>query len=229
MNIPMQISLVSEKTEQAIKFFFSKSYSIIPISLLIILIISGCAKEPTSPTIDKTVLVPLKVGNNWTYKNTKYDPKGFEGESEQYTIILTSDSIFNGEAIYKPGLLSFPENQEGKFWLLRNDGFYFLFLNDNDPQPKMIAKFPTFKGDSFGPDSDSTKVEQTDFDYTVPAGTFKCIKYVNESFGDNEIQSRTIMYYAPGIGNIAIESYVRHNHDYLWLEHKIVLLSYELK
>ncbi|MDT3738680.1 MAG: hypothetical protein RO257_04180 [Candidatus Kapabacteria bacterium] len=233
MNIPMQISLVSEKTEQAIKFFFSKSYSIIPISLLIILIISGCAKEPTSPTIDETVLVPLKVGNTWEYRHTEYYYEGIIENSQQYSYSIVKDSIINGETIYISGYISgidtLRDYSHELFTLIRDDGLYFIDLINEGTTPRMYIKYPTFKGDSFIYYHDTMKTAEVDVEYTVPAGKFKCIKYVYDNYIDNEIEMRWIFYYSPGIGNIATEFYYRYNHDHLWLNEKTVLMSFKFK
>ena len=226
MNIPMQISLVSEKTEQAIKFFFSKSYSIIPISLLIILIISGCAKEPTSPTIDETVIMPLKVGNSWTYKYTKFYTTGEEGESSQYTISILYDSVYKGERCYKPYFISSQNDTAPIFYLYRNDGLYLLWIEK--AEYILAFKFPVIKGDKYAFGADTIRVESIDTNYTVPAGTFKCIKYVRESYYENKIHDLLISYYCPGIGEIAAENYITDS-AYLRPHFKTALLSYELK
>lgn len=226
MNILMQISLVSEKMGQAIKFFISKSYSIIPISFLIILILSGCTKEPTSPTTDETVIMPLKVGNNWTYKSTKFYTNGEEGESSQYTMSILYDSVCNEERCYKPYFNISQIDTVPFFFLNRKDGLYLLTMEK--AEYILAFKFPAFKGDKYAFGNDTIRVESIDTNYTVPAGTFKCIKYVRESYYENKIHDLLISYYCLGIGEIAAENYITDS-AFLRPHFKTALLSYELK
>ena len=202
-----------------------KSFCCLLVLLSFSIFIQSCEEESTNPPDKDDVLIPLKVGNYWKALFTDYD---FGGEPDTVGIYVVRDSVWNGEKIYK---ISSTPNSSGEvpiFWLNRSNGFYVLDILNGYTELRLELKYPAIPGDYFMFEGDTTFVELINADYTVPAGTFKCYKYVSEYVGDDMIY-KTIHYNCPGIGPVATENYYQDENREMYLESKWELIEYKVK
>ncbi len=146
---------------------------------------------------DTTVILPLAVGNRWTYDVSQFDTVA--GEFIPFrvdTFEVTRDTVIEDEVWYiVEGMI--PEggrtiNREGGLWQYRPDTDTFLFL-----------KYPAEVGVEYvtkiGPSNVMNRVVGNDVRLTVPAGTFTCYKY------SQLIQHPGItvdFYFQPGVGGV---------------------------
>lgn len=77
------------------KTYFSLCFIILVSSL------SSCTKDKNKT--DQEVLLPLKVGNQWQYELKHYNEDGSIGNSESNTILITKDTVINGETYFYDG------------------------------------------------------------------------------------------------------------------------------
>lgn len=201
----------------------------------IIFLFSACWEDSTSPYIEasnKDVLIPLKVGNTWTY-NYEIDD-GVLNQKTSMTTEVISEFIYNGEKHYRMQHINNSTNQvlSNKFYMINKPDGYYMINDSGRTEPEIIKlNYPTFKGEVIVEEEYyKLYVEDTEYIYTTPMGKFKCIKYVVlHRYGD-VIDAKAENYYAPGIGEVASEYYRnKNNSGVLTLSNKMVLTSYSLK
>lgn len=179
--------------------------------LVLFILLSACSEDSTSPYIEasnKDELIPLKVGNTWTYKGETYH--GMDTVFEKYTITVNEEVIYKNEKHFRLKY-NFNDtlNETSPWYYINKQDGHYIILDSGNNNPQFIKiNYPTFKGDILEEDETyKFYVEDMEYIYTTPIGKFKCIKYVHEGFADGYPLHKTIYYYAPGIGQIAVEDY----------------------
>jgi hypothetical protein len=176
--------------------------------LLSFLLIAGCSN--TSGPTSGDVLMPLAVNNTWIYENFSYDSLGNRSPGFYDTTLLVSSHLVNGEMRYT--------NQYGVDWMNRNDSLMTYYSLGSGYY--IFAKYPMKIGESMNLDkwvitteSNPDPIEEAqrvltylggDTTITVPAGTFKCIKYRNDLIGirTDSLYERDYHYYCLNVGLI---------------------------
>jgi len=75
--------------------------NLITITLLLVFAFLGCKDDNiVEPPIDTSVIVPLKVGNTWTYQFTMSDSLGNVWASFSQSTSIVSDTIISGRQTY---------------------------------------------------------------------------------------------------------------------------------
>lgn len=172
---------------------------------LMTLLICGCGdkKESEEPAFDYdatgkrpvSIIVPLEVGNMWEYQIYAMDTAVNDLRMiKTDTLEVVEDTAVNAEQWFHVGGL---QGSEG--WVTnREDGFWFARPNE---QPFLFAKFPAEVGDRYtsmiGDVEAQTTVAEIGIEVAVPAGVFRCHKYVQKA---GTMQVTTIFYFAPGVG-----------------------------
>jgi hypothetical protein len=173
--------------------------------MIALLLICGCGDEKESevPAFDYdatgkrigNIIVPLQVGNVWEYQVYALDTAVNDLRMIKIdTLTVYKDTSVNAERWYKMGGL---QGTEG--WVTnRKDGFWFARLNQ---QPFLFAKYPVKVGDRYtsliGNVEAEITVAEIGAEVAVPAGTFRCHKYVQKV---GPMEATTIFYFAPGVG-----------------------------
>lgn len=205
-------------------------------SLAIIFFLASCSEDSTSPFIEannKDELIPLKVGNTWSYKGEVYH--GMDTTFENFTITVQEEVFYNNEKYFKLKYRFNDTLDEISPWYYKNkaDGLYMLLDSGNNNSQFKKINYPTFKGDILEQDEIwKFYVEDMEYIYTTPIGKFKCIKYVHEGFADGYPLHKICYFYSPGIGQIAVEDYSgnMNNPEISYtLFMKTVISSYSLK
>jgi hypothetical protein len=194
-----------------------KLYVIIVISIFIII---SC-NDNESNVVDKNVLMPLKLGNSWTYKFT-YFKNGKAYSTTVYTETVICDSTVNS----LNGFLTLDsslsvKNNNYNWYSNQSDGLHYWRRYTDTSFFLYSYKFPCKKGDIFNGEFGVNTVESINYEYKTETGTFICHKYVTRA-NENGVNTFYV-YYCPGIGYIANEFY----HDTTLMTRR-ELLSYKL-
>lgn len=197
----------------------SKVIYILSVFTILVFLLIGCSKDqPTKPANISQYLMPLKVGNSWSYKYYQYDPSTDDTtEVEEITWIITGTKTIENSQY-------FVFNNDDGVAQNRNEG---LFTAGYDPDlggffDDLFFKYPIASGQVYTyypieEEVDSIRIKVTEETIAVPAGVFNCYAY---QFIDRSYES--IFYFAPGVGLIRLKNYEYEG------EHAI-LLSYNLK
>ncbi|MBE2188675.1 MAG: hypothetical protein KGZ71_08475 [Desulfobulbaceae bacterium] len=197
-------------------------------------ILIACEKGTTPQIIDTSVLIPLKLGNSWVYKEIDYwNPVA---TTSQFSLTVDSAVQFQGETHYKMRITDIQTDETmiiDAYFINKADGHHFIYIPEDGEPDVTLFKYPTFDGEIISEDEYfKFYVESVNAEYTTPAGKFKCIKYVSIVTIDGKEYEKTINYIAPGIGRIADETYDKSPNleDAPWnLTSISTLMSYKLK
>ena len=174
-------------------------------------------------TPNDAVIKPLSIGNTWNYINTELDTAGtVVFSTEDFTKIVASQEI-DGETWY---IEQQGENPALKQTLVnRGDGLYtdhgHAYFHPDSPY--RIVAYPVVKGEEFivnryeiaGKTRELyRRVLDVNIKTTVPAGTFRCIKYADrltDHSGRVLQDTVNINYYAPNVGLVKSMRYREFN------------------
>jgi hypothetical protein len=188
--------------------------------LLILLLIAGCSKKGTDSDISGEQILPLSVGNSWSY--TELPAAGFSGDTNNYTLSVIKDTLMaltiesstdighwfrvTGHAGLAP---TFYANRSSGYWLT----FFYSDGATTQIVTSLMAKYPASVGDSYSRiyppplQNGSAEVEviSTGTQVTVPAGTFSCYVYRVYLPATNRLSFDS--YYALGVGLVKMSFY----------------------
>jgi hypothetical protein len=180
--------------------------------LLTAILIAGCFDSPTSST--SSVIMPLKVGNQWIGRVTS-DSSGTSIVSYD-TLTIVQEVVINNETWYKANT--------GDFYINRANGLL------STPNPNQsgdcacnVIQYPASRGDTIlapevlvlvpgNPEPVTQKVGRevlaTDSTITVPAGSFSCYHYMMKLYSPTN--ARLVFpnehFYVPDLGPVLIVS-----------------------
>ncbi|MBX7154979.1 MAG: hypothetical protein U0Y96_06945 [Candidatus Kapaibacterium sp.] len=172
-------------------------------------------------------IIPLRVGNNWKYIS-KNSTNGYDtvfisttgklqiGKDTYYSISGTTSNNTNGTYIGFCFLGGADNNPKYTYVANLEEGYFIGELKDltkiTSFVPRILWLYPAKLNDVYlakfdlGDDNaTSVKVFETQISVTVPAGTFKCIKYGFDLKGRSTGVYDFFIYFAPGIGPIRLE------------------------
>ena len=168
------------------------------ICLYICLFFFGCKKDdnPTASTAAATQILPLKAGNQWTFKVTNYNQAGVVTSTGTMTITVLRDSIIAGETW---SVLSNSIATNLAVYTNRTDGLYAM----SSGTPYLLAKYPGSVNDTYSGIQSSKKIMSTNISITVPKGTYSCYQYQTTSSVISTLVTNE--YYSPGVGYVQFE------------------------
>ena len=181
------------------------------------LTISSCKKQnnnPSSASTSSTLIVPLKIGNQWNLRSINYVQ---HIDTSYYSNVVVDDTTIANIKWY----IQISNGTDRVPWLNMSDGLHYY--NTHMHQSYLSYKYPAQVNDSYY-DSyyhDSLKVLSINFNVTVPAGAFYCYKYLDR--GPLGPSDSTIIYVSPGFGFIKAEQYFNGINTTL-----VELISYHL-
>jgi len=180
--------------------------NLITITLLLVFAFLGCKDDNiVEPPIDTSVIVPLKVGNTWTYQFTMSDSLGNVWASFSQSTSIVSDTIISGRQTYVFSSGDFFWNDDTGFW-----------AQTSGKPPSLVYKYPANVGESYGL---LNTVICKDSTINTPKGSFKCYGY---TFGIAN------SYVAPGIGVIKTEYFQNRSNGSTYLFQKEELINYQI-
>ena len=157
---------------------------------LLILSIACSEDDDSEPVIRE--IMPLNIGNQWSYRSFVQDSLGNQSDTSLFDLIIYNDTVIDNihwyittdEYPYKVGSL-----------IGHNDDGLWAY----GPPPYLIIKYPADIFDTWSAPGGAYEYRliAKGVILTVPAGTFSCYKYNSHpSVGEDS----TLNYYAPGYG-----------------------------
>lgn len=188
--------------------------------LIIITLVQSCSDINNSPVDEITKdIIPLAVGNTWSYHTSLYDTAGNVFKELNSSREITGDTLIDNITWYY---------YETNAWFcsIFKDGYHIYDPYRTDSLRNLLNyKYPCAAGDKY---SYYYEVAKIDTQITVPAGTFNCIMYT--------LRMQTPMDFAyidffikPGVGYIKTIEYSFTENRSLYVYDISELLSWELK
>jgi hypothetical protein len=137
-------------------------------------------------------LLPLQVGNSWTFNATHFDTSGAITVVDTLEFKVLKDSTI-----------------QGQLWYLTTRGFYRnspqgLWFLDEDKTPTLIYRYPGSPGDQYiGSANTSVQIISVADSKVVPSGIRVCYHYRLTTLAPNQLQ--TDDYFSPGVGWVSFE------------------------
>jgi len=193
-------------------------------TFIIIVVISfiffSCSYDKsTNPQVeDQIEIMPLKVGNSWTYNINQFNQNIIKKSviTEKITISYENENIevyvLSWYTLVNDSLIT-----DSVFYYYKNedDGLYRYYSNKKE----LIAKYPIEPNESWTIPGETEELGNgviiiitlprsfecvsKNEEITTPIGTFECIKYVENSIN---LISPSYFYYCPGIGLVSFTS-----------------------
>ncbi|OUR73106.1 hypothetical protein A9Q78_04910 [Methylophaga sp. 41_12_T18] len=182
---------------------------------VILLVLSACVEQPVKndPTVHKTQLelIPLTVGNTWTYVD--------KSTGKQVKSLVEKSQIIDGVEWFK-------YNEVGDSFWVRNRGLEQFeaidFFNEDKIQSSIENEalvLTTLTTEYMTPGVIKATSKPCSIPLKVPAGEFNC-HIIQFEFGNNQFSKN---YYAKGVGLIKNE--FKADNKYTEIE----LINYQLK
>ncbi|MGB2868962.1 MAG: hypothetical protein WBD36_10955 [Bacteroidota bacterium] len=173
--------------------------------LTVLLLGLGCSKSSDNPvsTVDDTSnqILPLQVGNSWTYNVMTYDTAGIGTFYALINMVVVRDTTIGGERWY---IVSSSGSSGVGIIKVKSDGLWYHSAAGNF----LGVKYPAADLSAFLLQSITVSVASNSASVTVPKGTFSCIKYgVTQGtsfFGPGP----TDYYFSKGKGLVQINVYL---------------------
>jgi len=174
-----------------------------------VLLIFACSSEnnPVIPIASGSDgLIPLKVGNSWTYQSTVYDLDSnitFQGTYLQEVLAsIVIDKLTWYYIDKEPKAGQYPR------YTNKEDGYYELYSANKIGE--LMFKYPCSKGESYFFSDHYINVLSIDTNITTTLGNFSCILYRRQFFdtGGSGQYFVTEWYVSPDIG--IIKTYYFH-------------------
>ena len=207
---------------------FSSKGNLYLLFILTSLLIYSCS-ETTEPDNSTTQLIPLKIGNIWTYTRTVYDSTGTVQYTENINSSVEKDTSINGLKWF--GYSDVPAG----IWHTNKSNGYWAFVAANygyslNDTTMIIYKFPSQVGDVYDIFEIRREVAAIDENILVPAGRFKVIHLV-DTYTDstNYLQDSFETFIAPGVGIIKRMQFGKKYDGTKFVVFKDELESYSVK
>ena len=185
----------------------------------VVFMLTSCKKDnpvDSSPSVKQ--IWPLKPGNTWAYHAIEYDTTGAITQSGSAVIVVTKDTIVGGETWYQ---ISGIGSGGSMFYTNRSDGLWVMSNSTSGLFQSLYFKYPVSAGESWNLGGDQIFLQSADTLITVPAGTFHCYEY--------RLPMSDYVYFCPGVGFIAEDSYSSTNSGRLYLVGRQSITSFTLK
>lgn len=177
---------------------------------------------------EDALILPLKVGNEWTYHITQYNDSGVVINQYDLKYVIISEKVINGETWYvqdqgsqPPGVTATMTNRKDGLWYEKGTSEF------SKDMPYLVVSYPATLGKEYlvsrYTNSFDKKIytvfrsaESVNWKLTVPAGNFYCLKYVDKlrlEDGSLVQEPLNVIYYAPNRGLIKRERYSAGEND----------------
>ncbi len=156
----------------------------------------SCTKGITEESIDDNFtnpIVPLKIGNTWSYNISDFDKSGAITTTHNIVYQVYRDTMINNEKWYCWNNVPYTND----WWTNRNDGLWHLEINkgNNSYSISQVYKYPIIKGNVYN----KTEVISLHEMVAVPAGIFDCV-HIRVTLSD--LRWVFEEYLSPNIGQI---------------------------
>lgn len=189
-----------------------------------IITISGCEKLTFQGTGRPAVMMPLVVGNTWSYLLSEYDTTGALVDSFTFSRAILSDTVISAEHWYDID----PIRSNCYCYCNRDDG---VWIQTSGVTPFLIAKYPAEIGEQWLAVDGAYIIEVTGVGVAgvVPAGTFVGYEYKWYRASPSAVFDEIREFWCPGIGNVSERFYNKNRFGFLMLESKRELVRYSIQ
>jgi hypothetical protein len=164
---------------------------------LVLLLFNGCKNEqnPITP-IEKPLIIPLKIGNQWLGEAERIGNDGSVITSSNVGIFVIGSSMVDSTNLF------ILQRDEQQYYCLNTDsGFVYNWNNQNYWQ----YKYPATVGEQFTISSNAYRVVvSTDTIITTEYGKYNCYHY-SLRFYDNDFHTEEFI--SPNTGFVYVEHY----------------------
>lgn len=187
------------------------------IFLIFTLLFIGCKdndENPVQPSSNNQSIIPLKIGNSWTYKVTTFDENG--------NILHTWQDI---RQIEKDTLI---QNEKWFFYYYewrcsRSDGIY-SYKPNTSKQYYLEYKYPGNVNETYSLGYITVTIISTNQNITVPKGNFVTYKYRFL----NPTDEYEYDYLSPNIGPVLMEYYSKNQSGNFFVSIRWELVDYSI-
>ena len=189
--------------------------------LLCLLPLAACQKETEDIPQDKS-LIPLAIGNTWTYDNKAYNADGSYCCSEQNT----TWKVYGKSS--REGFFILDESGEEQLFSSAEKIINYLpEEGGSELEFRKVNKIDTFDIHNY---DDGYKLVSVAFPGNYLIETHNCLMNEYLMYDDQgNLYSKDVHYVEPGLGYIRMEYYYADENGDLKLDMREDLLSYELK
>ncbi len=200
---------------------------LIYLSIIVLLMIDGCKKNDNpvdnGGAVQATELMPLKIGNQWTYRNISYDTSGNVQHIDTSMFKIVRDTTIQSEKWYFIGR----DSTAIELLTNRSDGLWYMRVSIAPQAAILFAKYPANVNDTWlCADSSTAKLSAKDVNVSVPKGTYACFQY---TYADKNTQFVSMVRYFPvGVGFVRDEFYSKTNSGQSYINTRRELLGLSL-
>jgi len=202
----------------------------VAVSFSVFALLWGCSDDKVvNGDDDDTVLMPLKIGNSWTYYKEEFDSAGTILDTATFFRSISIDTVVQGIRWYGLNASWYAHRPYG-LWRCHilssfEERYYWYYLYPASAGSS--SHFSSFFSDSAGCE---IKVADTKHALTSPAGLFICYTYVVDlSCMAGSVSDSIIEFFSPRVGMIGLEAYQSTPSGYAYVWFRLTLQSYELK
>jgi hypothetical protein len=183
-------------------------------------------------------LVPLEVGNEWTYKITYYDSTGLETAIKKITINVSEEIINNNNSwfvtddslkILTDALLS---NRDDGLWVMADDTIKQEYIAFKYPAKLGDETIINYINKDYGfPVYIIRKILATNEKIEAQAGSYECVKYWDILYkmnGEVMYNPFAVYYFSPKVGLIRSVHYEITNLGTIYSFKKVELVEAKL-
>ncbi len=203
-----------------------KSVYIYVFTFCLILVSFVACNTGSEPEDSKKQLIPLAIGNSWSYTQTTFDTTGkVSSAAYHFDDKVDSDTIISNEKWYHSE--GYPNyvwitNRSNGFWHFAKAGTSLLIKRDTT---LLVFGYPAKIGTKPG----TYEVVSLDKEVTVQAGTFRCIHYVYKVANPTNYWFTGFEYFiTPGLGIVKWQQFGKLSSGNNWVVYKSELTNYKV-
>jgi len=191
----------------------------------VVLFLGSCNDDPLGAQSEGQI-VPLTVGNYWSYSYRSTDSLGTVKDTMQWFEVVDSDTVINGQRYYSVSDVITWFFGVKMFYTNKANGLY-RFMRESGPV-SLYIKYPVKRNEVIYREYDTLTVLNTEQKVITPAGTFYCVVYRRTTF-ESSVWFYETMYYCPGIGKIQVETGYSRDGVNIKPASSMQLVAYEIR
>ncbi len=200
---------------------------LLTVLFLSVLVLNSCKNDDnsTNPNEASNGIIPLKIGNYWSWNYTVFDDSGNKMITYDRIERVDYDTVINNQRWYVTIMY-----YETNLYTNNSDGYYSCHYTGSGPisAPVLNFKYPGKVGDTWNNnDGSKMRINSTNLKYSIPLGEFICYEYIRTAKGISDNYDRILV--SPGIGIITREYNTKKgSSSEFYLSRKEVLTDYKV-
>ncbi len=183
------------------------------------MIVGGCGDDDPAAPSPSALLVPMAMGNQWTYAAQEYDTNAQLRDSKTVINTVIADTMIKGERWY------FVNDDRATPTKTTSEGVYYW--DTEAATARLYLASPAMAGSSYTKGNQRYTVAAPSSSVTVPAGTFNAVQILATDSNIPSISS--MLWVAPGVGLVKMEVNYTLSTQATVTVSRLQLTSYTLK